>query len=541
MLETEVVHQNHKQLEVALVKAQHTTLVWSRRTGKTDGPMAQFSADNAFDMPGSLGGFVAPSYRKMLVQFMSSLKTGWSRIGYEQGRDYQLGRPNKKWERPIHAPQEWSTAIHFRCGSAITLMSQDRPGSANGNTLYWLGADEKRLLKRAALEEEVMPALSGNMPLFGHLSCHKSTMSVTDRPRTASTKYILDQREEMDEEVVRTILEIQLEIQLLQDSIRTGALSEQSARVYESRIRGYHHTLNELRKGLTFYSEASTVDNIDVVGPEYLLEQKRLLSDQEFMISIMNKDVDYVEGGFYPKLDEDRHAYTPALASFTSNYDLTNAEGLVDDDIRHDAELVGGLPLRVSGDYGSSFNCLNTGQLVERRLRYHANHYLRSPHKTVEVVRMWSACMLHHPCKDVIFYYDHTAIGTDGKTDQTYADIVITELTRLGWNVIAIYIGKAPEHHLKYNLWMEVLDNEKDSGALHVEFNEQATKETITSMKLADVKQYKGRFEKNKDQERNKDIDQVLTTHLSDAADTMLWGCMYFEDVNHGVPDGSLG
>ncbi|HRH71434.1 MAG TPA: hypothetical protein PLB89_18180 [Flavobacteriales bacterium] len=539
--EIERVHQNHKQLEVALIKAQHTTLIWSRRTGKTDGPMAQFSADNCFDMPGSLGGFVAPSYRKMLTQFMASLKTGWSRIGYEPGRDYLLGKPNKKWEMPIHSPQEWSTAIHFRCGSAITLMSQDRPGSANGNTLYWLGMDEKRYLKRATLDEEVLPALSGNPPLFRHLSCHKSTMSVTDRPRTASTKYILDDKEAMDTDTVETIMEIQVEIQLLQQAIRTGAVSPKSARVYASRIQWYQEQLNQLRMGLTFYSEASTVDNWEVVGLDYLLEQKRKLGHREFLISIMNRDMDYVEGGFYPKLDEDKHAFTPAIASYTTNFDLTNSSELVDDDCRHDAELVGALPLRIAGDYGSSFNCINTGQRIDRLVRYDNEHFMRSPHKTAEVCRMWSKYFKHHPCKDVIYYFDHTAIGTDGKSDLTYAEIVISTLTEEGWNVIPVYIGKAPDHYLKFNLWVQVCDETPASGGVYVQFNAENTKFTLGSMKRADVKQTKGRFEKNKDDERNKEIDQALTTHLSDSADTLLWGCYYFEDPDHGVPDGMPG
>ena len=537
--EIERVHQNHKQLEVALVRAQHTTLVWSRRTGKTDGPMAQFSADNAFDMPCSLGGFVAPSYRKMLGQFMQSLKTGWARIGYVQGRDYQLGKPHNKWERPIHEPQEWSTAIHLRCGSAITLMSQDRPGSANGNTLYWLGMDEKRYLKRAALEEEVLPAMSGNPPLFGDLSCHKSTMSVTDRPRTPSTKYILDDKYKMDPGAVEIILEIQDEIQSLHRSLMAGTLSEKSERVYESRIRQFNEQLNELRRGLFFYSEANTLDNIDVVGPEYIIEQHSQLTAQEFEISILNNDVDYVDGGFYARMDEEAHTYAPTMASYTGNFDLTNSDQLPDDS-RNDAELVSVLPLRVAGDYGSSFNCLVTGQLIERHLNVDNNHYMRSPHKLVEVVRKWDAYFKHHQCKDVFYYYDQTAIGTDGKTDDTYADIVIDELRRLGWNVIPVYMEAAPEHFVKHNLWQRVFANTRDSDGLSIAFNEQNCKETITSMRLADVKQYKGKFEKNKDPERNKDIDQVLTTHLSDAADQLLWGVEHFEDPDHGVPVGAL-
>lgn len=531
---------NHKQLQANAVGAQETYLIWSRRTGKTDGFLAPWSSDNVFAMPGSLGGFLAPSFRKMLTQFMASLITGWRRVGYIEGRDYSIGKPNRKWDMPIHAPQEWSTAIHWRCGSAITLMSQDRPGSANGNTLYWLGADEARFLKREALEEEVLPALSGNPPLFGHLSCHKSIAMASDRPRTPASRWLLQKKELMDLETVQCILQIQLEVQLLQQSLREGGLSEESKRVYMSRIRSFQSTLNELRRGLVYYSEASTLDNIDVVGPEYLLAQKQLLSDPEFRISIMNKDLDYVEGGFYPDLDDEVHAYVPPPASYTTSLDLGNRDKLDELTCRHDADRVDALPLRIAGDYGSSFNCFVVGQVIGSDLRFIKNFYVRGPLKVSDALRLLTDYYRAHKCKDIYYHYDHTAIAKDGKDDDTYADIVVRGLRKAGYNVIPVYMGQAPDHRWKYELWGKVLRARAGSGDSTVSFNRDNCQELLTSLQLADVKQTRRGFEKNKDLERDKDVDQVLTTHLSDAADQLLWGVHNVGEENHGVPSGQI-
>ncbi|MBL8000415.1 MAG: hypothetical protein JNL05_00520 [Flavobacteriales bacterium] len=543
--QVERVHYNGPQLEAMLVRAQEEYHVAGRGAGKTDGILAERLEYNAFAMPRSMGGMIGPSYYKMLTQFLPKIRKGLERLGYTEGLHYFVGSRAPKawrWEIPISAPFRWDTTIHLKCGSGVQLISQDRPTSSSGVDLDYLLGDEARYLKYKMMEEETFPAIRGNHGRFGHLSVYGSMVFTTDRPRTPGGRWILEKRERMDQRVIETIKSASLEIWKMRTAIRTERLAESTVREYGVRIRRFEELLNHLRKGTVYYKEWSALDNIHVLGYEYLRKEKERLSDYEFRISILNEPIDRVEGGFYPELDEEKHTYEAHAIDYIEKV-RDQWEKLENRDCRHDARLVKTLPIDIAFDYGFSFNCCVIGQLFGDRYSVDNCLYVKAPMKIRHLVDKFHDYYQWHGTRDINFFYDHTAIGGDASREYTFSEEIIRELTSKGWKVNPVYIGQAPAHHDKYLFWSKLLGSTEEvlhqEGLPKVEFNADNCEPLLLSMSLAPARQLKNRFEKDKTSE-GREGDQAEATHLSDAGDTLMWGRLNIGGEDVPMPLGSV-
>lgn len=543
-LDVQRVHVHRTQAEGIIVRAQEEYHIAGRGGGKTDGIISERLEHNAFAMPRSMGGMVAPSYYKLLTQFLPKVRKGLERLGYIEGLHYFVGSraPRSwRWEIPISAPFKWDTTIHIKCGSGIQMFSQDRPGSSSGVDLDYLVADEARYLKYDMLEEETLPAIRGNYGRFGHLSEYGSMVFTTDRPRTPKSRWILEKKAKMDVRVIQTIKDIALKVYQLKMAIRNG-VSPSTAREYNFRIRRWEAGLNELRKGTVFYKEWSALENIHVLGFDYIRKEKERLSDYEFRISILNEPIDSVEGGFYPDLDEDRHTYEAHALDYIEN-NRDHPDRLENRDCRHDARLANGRPIDIAFDYNYNFSCCVIGQVTDDRYSVDNCMYVKAPQKLRHLVEKFDHYYRYRSCREVNYFYDHTAIGGDAARDFTFAEEIMRELTRRGWHVNPVYIGQAPAHHDKYVLWSTLLgapvDSLQSEGLLPVEFNQDNCEPLLLSMKLAPARQMKNGFEKDKRAE-GRDGDQAEATHLSDACDTLVWGREVFASEANDVPVGAV-
>ncbi len=555
--EVERVHYHRTQVDSMLVRAQEEYHVAGRGGGKTDGIIAERIEHNAFAMPRSIGGMMAPSYYKLLTQFLPKVRKGLERLGYKEDRDYFVGKRAPRawrWEIPISAPFKWDTTIHIRNGSGVQMFSQDRPGSSSGTDLDYLVGDEARYLKYEMMVEETFPAIRGNAnaqlhqvrrprgaSVFKDLSCYGSMVFTTDRPRTPKTRWILDQKQRMDVRVIEVIRSVQLEVYKLRTAIRAG-VTPTTAAEYGRRVQRYEAQLNALRMGTVYYKEWSAIENIHVLGFAYLRKEKERLTDYEFRISIMNEPIDAVEGGFYPDLDEDRHTYEAHALDYLEN-NRDNWERLENRDCRHDDRLRKNLPIDIAFDYGYNFNCLVAGQLFHDTYSIDNCMYVKAPEKIKHLVAKFSAYYRYHGTRSLNFFYDHTAIGGDASREYTFAEEIMGLLTKEGWQVNPVYIGQAPFHHDKYIFWGTLLGGTPDlleeRGLPKVEFNQDNCEPLLLSLKLAPARQYKDRFEKDKTSERAGG-DQAEATHLSDACDTLVWGRLAMGMDTGSVPMGAV-
>ena len=100
-------------------------------------------------MPGSSGGFVAPSVKRCLTNILPSMLIHLERWGFKRDVHYIVGRKPWKalhWKQPYFQPANWENTIAFYNGSVCNIISQDRTGTSNSMSLDYLIMDEAKFL-----------------------------------------------------------------------------------------------------------------------------------------------------------------------------------------------------------------------------------------------------------------------------------------------------------------------------------------------------------------------------------------------------------
>jgi hypothetical protein len=516
------LHFNKPQLLSYLIRAKEEYAIWGRATGKSEGLISPRSSHNIHAMPRGNGVFVGATYQQILTRTLPAVIAGWERMGFKKDYHFFIGKKppkNWKWPEAYISPLEHRYYIHWYNGAGIHLVSQDRPGSSNGLSIDWIIGDEAKLLKKEKLYTELFPANRGNAQHFGHLPEHHSMLFCTDMPTSSSGTWILDKEKDMDREQIDLILQVQLKVIELNALYDSANITQQKKILRE--IKKYEQTLNELRHNSVYYSEFSTLENIEALGVDFIKQQERNLPPIVFHTSILGKRLTKAEHGFYPLLSEDIHTYDQFDYSYLDSLDY-NFDKLSNIDCLHDADINKALPLDIACDYGASINTLVVGQEHGEEYRFVKALFVKKPNLIQDVVQDFCKYYRQYPTKEVNFYYDHTAIGTFANSPIPFCDEVVKTLQRNGWYVNVNYIGQTPGPHSRYLLWGTAL-KEEDTRLPLIRFNRNNCKYLLISMQQAEVIQGRNGFEKNKAPERNNSIPQEETTHFSDAADTLLY------------------
>jgi hypothetical protein len=476
-------------------------------------------------MPGSSGISIGETYQQLLTRTLPSRIEGWSKLGLIKDKHYFIGRkPPRawKWPDPIEAPVSYDHYIAFCNGSGIHLVSQDRKGSSNGINSDWIEGDEAKYLKYQQFLDETLPTMRANRPKFKHLPCHWSITFTTSMPTAADAKWILKKREEMDPEQIKIMLLINAEILLLQGQFEQ-AKTETTRKAILRSINKLNEQLHQMRFNCIYYSEASTLDNIAVLGTEYIKRMKRIMPDYIFETEILNKRPDTIEGGFYPMLDLDVHTYTSYNNSYLDSLDYDfNKTKIVDS--RMDEDCVKSQPLRIAVDWGSKINCMSIGQWFSsiNTFKFLKCMHVLHPELLDHLAKKFLDYYQHHTCKEVHFAYDHTGNTNLANSNRTYAEQFADILKKGGWKVIMRSKNKAaPTHQEKYLLWYKLLQRQ-DPRMPMVMFNKNNTKELQISMLQAPAIEGPKGIQKNKSSERNENVPQEQATHYSDTADILV-------------------
>lgn len=529
------VHMNYAQLMAYTVGAQHCTAVVGRGGGKSDGILAPRIHDNVSQMPRSSGVALGTTYIQLLDRTLPAMFNGFNRLGYVRDRDYWVRRfPDKNHglKLPYNCPLTPEHSVFIKDKGQLTVMrlvSQDRPGTANGLSVDWIVGDEVKLLNKQKLDDEVRPINRGGIERFGHASGHHGEWFTTDMPTTADAKWIFDAEKEaekpLNKEAIRLILSVQLELYNEKEKLKTSPRNQ--ARL--ARIFSLESSLSQLRKGVTHYLEASAFVNVHVLGLAYYRDMQRNQAPLIFDSSILSKRRLGVKNGFYPDLNPVHHYYDAVDYGYVDSFDFGKRAF---NDCRKDSDIDPDQPLTISGDYGGSFNCLWVGQRVSKfsprnmtgfdEVRYLKEFHAPEPAKITHVVKQFTDYYRYFYKKEVVYVYDHTAIGKDGKSDYTYADLVIKGLKSAGWRVKVKYVGHTKPPYLRYNAWGVAL-SEADERIARQRWNRENTRVGFEAMTQSKTKQGRKGLEKDKRDEGKEHLDQSMTTHLPDAIDTLFW------------------
>ncbi|GAB2571839.1 hypothetical protein [Spirosoma areae] len=541
--ELKQMHFNYLQLICLLIGAQYTTVVAGRGTGKTRGVLAPKLHQLLKRLHRSSIVVVGATYVQLTERTLPELMEGMDALGYVVNQDYWLRRfPDKKFNMklPYNSPIDPHHSIFMRnpgtdSVSVLRMVSQDRPGSANGMSVSAIIGDEAKTFNKDKLDSEVMAINRGGHHRYGDIAEHHSVTFTTDMPTESGAKWILKDKEEClkphHQRAIELILSIQLEVYKERQRLQTHVRNQ--ARLV--RIAKYEQVLDELRRGLVHYAAASSFANAHVLGLAYFREKLRTFKKSAFEAFILNIEQDGVENKFYPDFDSQRHQYD------ATNYGVIDPKIFANipyNDCRKDDDLDADQPLTIGGDYGSSFNCLIVGQRFSRlHLKntsgYDEVHYLKAfhvkyPDKIQDVVAQFVEYYRYFYKKEVMYVYDPTAVGKDGKSTMTYADEVIKALKAARWRVKVKYLSKVPAHHHRYLGWGVCL-SEMDNRFARQRFNRENMRLVVKAMGNAEVKEGKNGFEKNKLPEQDDNVPQEEATHYTDGLDTVFWYLTFVE------------
>ena len=522
------VYFNKPQRLTQLIGANTTVIVAGRRTGKTDSIAAPFVLRNMQRMPGSTGGIVVPTFKHGLTNTLPGLLAAWKRWGFLSGVHYVVGRkPPKSFKRPIIEPNDYEHVISFYNGSIAVIISQDRPGSSNSLTLSWLLVDEAKFIDYQKLKDETLPANGGIKSYFGKHSFNHSIMILSDMPQTQKGSWFLHYRDKMDAELIKTIEGTVYEIWRTKERIRSlNARGEQVPPYLKGYLRRLDTSLNKMRSVAVYYREYSSIENLQLLGENYIKQMKRDLTPLTFQTSILCQRIGIAKDGFYSSMKE-AHKYNASDFAYldTLGYDFDPAAI----DCRADADVDPDAPICIGMDYNANINWIVAGQPKGRRLNVIKSFYVKFERKIPALVDDFCRYYAEHRNKTVVFYYDATALGSNyAVNEQDFRWVIAHEFERHGWQVEAVYIGNPMRHDEKY-----LLINQGFAGKQRLMpfFNRQNNDDLILAIQAAGVTRGRNGFRKDKGGEKLAESEESLLEHRTDgtdAFDTLYIGCEKF-------------
>jgi len=516
---------NQKQIEVNLVSAKDTYVIASRGFGKSEGIDAPFMLRNITQMPRSTGALLSPTYKKLLANTLPAVCHALSRLGYQRDRHYVLGiKPPKKYNfaKPYVEPFTYEYCMSWYNGTIINLISFDRPMSANSMNIDWLMGFEARYLAWEKIVEEVIPAVRGNDNYFGQCPWHHSMTFTTDMPTSKQGQWILEKEKQMDRELIDIIKLTAMELHKLKRREVQDNLS------VKTRISRLTKDLALFRSNAVFFAEYDIFDNLELIGEKRISELRRDMPPLLFQTSVLNRRLTKIANGFYPALDENIHCYEVRSSSFleSANYNFAESKKA---DCRHDTDIVPDIPLCIALDYNAAINSLTTGQRIvsdnNREARTINAMYVKTPKKIRELAQMWCDYYTHHSGRDVVYFYDATAIYETAATSTSYKDDVIDVLTKNGWNVTEVYMGQPPRHDWKHKEFDKAFKG--DPELLFPTFNPHNNEYLLLAMQRTGIRLGRNGFEKDKRAESKDDSPEnpdELKTHITDAWDQLYIG-----------------
>jgi hypothetical protein len=542
MAEPVPIWLNEPQRIAFLVGAHEQYHVWGRATGKTEGPIAFRSIKLQNLMPRGATGMIGATYMQILTRTLPPLEKAWQRYGYKPDQHYWVGKyPPKNLNIPkaLYHPRNPEHCVFWWNGHVRHFMSQDRPGLSNGKTVDALDGDEARFLNYQKYVDDIAPTNRGNREFFGKLAEHHSITFCTDMPDDQSGKWILEKEKQVNKQQINQIINLQLEYNKLDFEYNHPRTTDPRKKYLARNMKNYAAALNDLRKGSVFYSEATSLANLAVLGEEQFKQWRREMLPNVYDRAILNKRIIQVEKGFYPQLNLDQHCYDAFDYHYIDSAIIPARAADFIQDSRCDADINKKAGLDIAFDANGYFNCCVIGQERPKEYRVLNSMFIKdnnplprmnlnSPvHHEGRLEELLHNVILYyhyHPTKELNFYYDHTFVHTDSMRTISYADSIAAAFRKAGWIVKKIYIGQQPRHDTRYRLWGNVF-TEKDPRFQKIRINKGNAQQLLIALQRTAVRQGSKGFEKDKrDEARIHTVPPEEAPHLTDALDTLYIG-----------------
>lgn len=544
---------NSAQFVVCFLPARNKYVIYSRATGKSFIVGAEID-ENVRTMPRGITTLAQATYGQALTKTLPSSFKMLEQLGYrrydpktKQG-DYVVCRtPPDGWYRPYEHLLSYEHCISFSNGHALYILTQD--GNSRGPNADFNITDEALTLDKEQFDQEVAPTNRGNEHIFGRKSTnpilkHHGNAFFSSMPYTSEQKWLLEPAKYYEEERGIHLFDVwnkivKLQMQLIDAKLQNDASLFRD--IWNETMRLRRTIAPFVSKDGTLFVLGSIFDNIANVGMSYIMNQYKVMDKLTFMIEILNFIVDRIDNCYY-HLDE-RHRYYNAtndtyIRDFAENNDF-NWQQLAQVDCRMDADCIPNQPLEIAFDWGSSASFLEVAQpghfdwvtktlhqdrVVDNTINeFYVKHDESDDTDVNALVDKFCHYYRYHGYKTLDFYRDRYGDARRANSKKSYNELAIERLQRNGWTVRQhVHRGIEPPQHDKYLLWSFITAESDDRFPIK-RFNASKCKYILISMNNTRVRDFNGRFEKDKRSERNDSILPEEATHFGDCVDKRIW------------------
>jgi len=283
------------------------------------------------------------------------------------------------------------------------------------------------------------------------------------------------------------------------------------------------------------FLEATPHCNVKMLGPDWIRLQQMTLSPEVFAVEIMNQRKMRAENQFYFNFDDEKHTYAPRIV-YRDDPDGRVILADKNDDYRED-QLID-----LAWDFGGWFTCC---------LCFQSTHEAKD--MTIPIERMIDSFFVHkgHSADDVVDqfcdrYRNHKfkfvrLYGEPRANDPTAFGLTLYQKVRQrfesrGWKTeLRVFQSQAHSHDQRYTYINELLSETTRGPRLRI--NQDTCKGPIMAIKFA------GRtydLKKDKSKEKDRKMDQQLTTHYTDALDYYFMQKHYRKVMGLGMSAGVM-
>jgi hypothetical protein len=457
---TKEVYFNAKQLEFLQAQQKRCALIWGRGTGKGVA-LAGRNYLRMLNLPRAKTFLSSTTYGQLLTKTLPPMLEKWAEIGLSENVHYVIGKkPLKGWDQPYKPPKKFQNVISFQNGFAIELASMDRPDTLRGGSYDGGDVDEAAFVDGTYFRRVMIPSIRGNKNKFSHY-LHQNLNIVTSMPRDPRGEWSLE---------------------------------------YKQRAAA--------KPDLYYYSEATALDNVDILGEETLQLWEDEMDYLEFQVEVMNRRMNVATDAFYHRFRAERHTYVPA-------YDYTDGErgievcGMKD----YDARAL----LDITFDFGGWFSCAIVFQEDQRTERAIRTFHVKEASITDLVDKICQG-FADHAMKMVRIWGEPR--GTDRSAyGATAFEQVEERFKRNGWRTQLRVQSAYTRKHAERHTWVNEILEEVNMALPKVRISEMHCKALIIALQLAEVGPD---FTKNKSKEKDRTYPQEHATHYTDALDYYL-------------------
>ena len=521
-METLDQYLNRAQAYTLALMPKDMTVVAGRGVGK--GLIAaSLLRRNIEGMPGSNTALVGPNSKRMWTNIIPSWDTHLRKWGFVEGVHYTWGRKPAKawgWQEPIIKPMNWENTLSFYTGAYATVISQDRKGTSNSQSFDYILIDEAKFIDFEQFKDETLPANRGNGNRFGKLFYHHGIAKFSDMPTTKKGSWFLNDREKCDKEQVKMLEGLVAALYELRCRIADKvARGEKISKMDRFQLRRMSRGINILRANTFLYKEFSSIENLEILGEDFIAQCKRDMPPATFRTTILCRRVEHSEDSFY-NAKSDRNLYTSVDKSYIDSLGF-DMEKLRHVDCRTDADIDASSPLYIAFDANANINWLVVGQPgIDMKLRILKSFFVKYERRLPELVEDFCQYYLPFKRKEVVFCFDATFVGNNFGIDKNDFHTVIKHcLMAKGWTVREIYIGRPWAHPVKNALINRMFVGQANYTIM---INEENNTDLLVSIDSAMTVNSTNQKDKSGEKKPETEEDRLETrTDGSDAFDTL--------------------